>query len=318
MAKIAFVFSGQGAQYPGMGESLCQTSAAARALYDEAEGLRPGIGALSFRGTAEELKQTVNTQPALYLCDLGAALALEERGIRPAAVAGFSLGELPALAFAGAFSHAAGFEAVLNRARFMTEASQAMPEAPAMAAVIRMAPADIEAVCAALEGVWPANYNAPEQTVVSGTVSGIAAFRQAAAERGFAPRLVELPVSGAFHTPYMTPASEAFARYFAAQNASGALVFRRPEIPAWANLTGESYPDDPSAYAGILSAQVSHPVRWVKEIENLLAAGVDTFVECGPGKTLCGLIRKIAKDAKVCNVENEETLAAAVAALGAE
>jgi len=311
MGKIAFVFSGQGAQYPGMGESLCACSPAARALYDMAEAARPGISALSFRGTAEELKQTVNTQPALYLTDLGAALALREAGIVPDAVGGFSLGELPALAFAGAYSPETGFSLVLKRAAYMAEASDNMPDTPAMAAVMRLAPADIEELCAGIDNVWPANYNAPEQTVISGTASGVAAFKALCAERGIAARLVDLPVSGAFHTPFMTPASEKFAPELEA------VSFAAPGIPAYANLTGGLYPEDPAEYAGILAAQIKNPVRWVDEVRAMIADGVDTFVECGPGKTLCGLIKKIDKTVTALQVENEETLRAAVEAIRA-
>ena len=309
MGKIAFVFSGQGAQYPGMGESLRACSPAVRALFDMAEAARPGISELSFRGTVEELKRTVNTQPALYLTDLGAALALREAGIVPDAVGGLSLGELPALAFAGAYSPETGFSLVLKRAAYMAEASDAMPDTPAMAAVMRLAPAEIEDLCAGIDNVWPANYNAPEQTVISGTASGVAAFKALCAERGIAARLVDLPVSGAFHTPFMAPASEKFAPELEA------VSFTRPGIPTYANLTGGLYPDDPAEYAGILAAQIRNPVRWVEEIRAMIADGVDTFVECGPGKTLCGLIKKIDKTVTALQVENEETLRAAVEAI---
>ena len=309
MGKIAFVFSGQGAQYPGMGESLFSCSPAARALFDMAEEMKPGISALAFRGTAEELKQTVNTQPALYLTDLGAALALREAGIVPDAVGGFSLGELPALAFSGAFTPRTGFSLVLKRAAFMAEASDDMPDTPAMAAVMRLSPAEIEDLCAGIGGVWPANYNAPEQTVISGTASGVTAFKALCAERGGAARLVDLPVSGAFHTPFMAPASVKFA------SALEEAAFAKPGIPVYANLTGGLYPDDPAEYAGILAAQIKSPVRWTDEIRAMIADGADTFVECGPGKTLCGLIRKIDKSVTVMQVENEETLRAAVQAL---
>ena len=309
MGKIAFVFSGQGAQYPGMGESLCTASAAVRALYEAAEAARPGISALSFRGTAEELKQTVNTQPALYLVDLGAALALKEAGIVPDAVGGFSLGELPALAFAGAYSPETGFGLVLKRAAFMAEASENMPDTPAMAAVMRLAPAEIEALCEGIDNVWPVNYNAPEQTVISGTASGVAAFRQRCADQGISPRIVDLPVSGAFHTPFMAPASDKFAPVLEG------TAFAQPGIPAYANLTGGLYPEDPREFARILARQIKSPVRWTDEIRAMIADGVDTFVECGPGKTLCGLIRKIDKSVAVHQVEDEETLLAAVSAL---
>ena len=145
MPKIAFVFSGQGAQYPGMGQSLAGVSPAVRDLYAAAEKIRPGISDLSFSGTAEELKQTVNTQPALYLVDLGAALALRENGIEADAAAGFSLGELPAMAYAGGVGAEEGFALVTKRAEFMAAAT--MPGEPAMAAVMRLEPAVIAAIC---------------------------------------------------------------------------------------------------------------------------------------------------------------------------
>ena len=309
MSKIAFVFSGQGAQYPGMGRSLSEISPAVKALYTAAESIRPGISALSFDGTVDELKQTINTQPTLYLVDLGAALALKEAGITPDVVGGFSLGELPALAFAGAYTAEEGFSLVLKRAQFMAQASDEMPDTPAMAAVMRMSPEDIEAVCAKLENVYPANYNAPEQTVISGTVSGVAAFKNYCAENGIAARLVDLPVSGAFHTPFMAEASEKFGAVLAD------FAFRSVNIPAYANLTGGEYPNDPAEYSKILAAQIRNPVRWVKEVSAMIDAGVDTFVECGAGKTLSGLIKKIDKTVKIYNVENEETLVAAIAGI---
>ena len=184
-----------------------------------------------------------------------------------------------------------------------------MPDTPAMAAVLRMAPEEIEKICGGIEGVWCANYNAPEQTVISGTASGVAAFRAACEAAGIAPRLVDLPVSGAFHTPFMAEASAEFGKVLADVN------FRTPAIPAYANLTGALYPDDPAEYGRILAAQIRNPVRWTAEIRAMIAGGIDTFVECGPGKTLCGLIKKIDKSVTALGVENEETLAAAVAAL---
>ena len=307
MPKIAFVFSGQGAQYPGMGQSLAGVSPAVRDLYSAAEKIRPGISDLSFSGTAEELKQTVNTQPALYLVDLGAALALRENGIEADAAAGFSLGELPAMAYAGGVGAEEGFSLVTKRAEFMAAAT--MPGEPAMAAVMRLEPAVIAAICEEIPEAYPANFNAPEQTVISGTAAGIARFREILSERGIAARLVDLPVSGAFHTPYMAEAAERFAAVLAEAD------FKKPRIPVYSNRTGGPYPEDPAAYPGILAEQIVNPVRWVDEIRAMIEKGIDTFIECGAGKTLCGLIRKIDKSVAVYQAENAETLAETVKAL---
>ena len=309
MPKIAFVFSGQGAQYPGMGKSLFETSPAARRLYEAAEKIRPGICDLSFSGTAEELKQTVNTQPALYLVGLAAALALREAGIEAEAAGGFSLGELPALAYAGAYGAEEGFSLVLKRAEFMARAASDMPGEPAMTAVMRLSPGEIEEICGGIPDLWPANYNAPEQTVVSGTAEGAAKFREELAARGISARLADLPVSGAFHTPFMSPAAEKFAAVLEK------TAFSRPRIPVWANRTGARYPDGTEDYAGLLAGQIESPVRWTDEIRSMIESGVDTFVECGAGKTLCGLIRRIDKNAAVFQAEDAGTLAATAAAL---
>ena len=309
MQRIAFVFSGQGAQYPGMGKSLYETSPAARRLYEAAERIRPGICELSFSGTAEDLKQTENTQPALYLVGLAAALALREAGIEADAAGGFSLGELPALAYAGAYGSEEGFSLVLKRAEFMARASETMPGTPAMTAVMRLSPAEIEEICRGIPDLWPANYNAPEQTVVSGTAEGAAKFREILAERGIAARLADLPVSGAFHTPFMSPAAQSFAAVLAK------TAFSAPQIPVWANRTGACYPDDPGAFPALLSGQIESPVRWTDEIRSMIESGIDTFVECGAGKTLCGLIRRIDKNASVYQAEDAETLEKTAAAL---
>ncbi|MBR4186530.1 MAG: ACP S-malonyltransferase, partial [Clostridia bacterium] len=208
------------------------------------------------------------------------------------------------------FSPEEGFSLVLKRAEYMAEASERMPGTPAMAAVMRLSPEEIENLCAGIDGVFPANYNAPEQTVISGTAEGVAAFKALAAERGLSARTVDLPVSGAFHTPFMATASERLLPVLEA------VTFSRPRVPVRANLTGELYPEDPAGYPAILSAQIRNPVRWTDEIRAMIEAGADTFVECGPGKTLCGLIRKIDRNAAVYQAQDEETLAAAVKALG--
>lgn len=305
MSKIAFVFSGQGAQFSGMGKSFYDSVPAVRDLYDAAEEIRPGTCSQSFNGTAEELKQTLNTQPCLYLASVAAMLALKENGITPDVCAGFSLGELAALSCAGVYTPIDGLKIVMKRAELMDKAAHDMSEEPAMAAVMKLDPAEIEEICASIDGVYPANYNSPAQIVISGTKSGVAAFKEASGAT-----LIDLPVSGAFHTPYMASASEGFADYLAD------VSLNAPEIPVYANLTGQVY--DPSAIRETLAAQIQSSVRWQTAVENMIASGVDTFIECGAGKTLCNLIKKIDKSVKVFPVQDTETLSAAVAGVRGE
>lgn len=298
MKKIAFVFAGQGAQYSGMGQSLYEVSPAVKALYDTAESLRPGTMAQSFSGTAEELRQTVNTQPCLYLVDLAAALALEEKGIHADMTAGFSLGEVAALAYAGAYSHADGFALVTKRGQFMAEASQGME--PGMAAVMKMEPDAIEALCKTIPDVYPVNYNSPGQIAISGTKTAIEQFKAQAT----GARLMDIPVSGAFHSPFMASASAKLA------DTLSTMSLTAPKIPVYANLTASPYGEN---VADTLAAQVQNPVQWQKSVENMIAAGAEVFIECGAGKTLAGLIKRIDKTVAVYSVQDADSLNAVCA-----
>lgn len=302
MGKIAFVFSGQGAQYPGMGQSLVQCGPAAQAVFDLADSLRPGTSAQCFSGTAEELSITKNTQPCLYCVDLAAAKALEERGVRPDYAAGFSLGEAAAVTFAGILSEQAGFDFVCRRAAAMDEAARRNPGS--MAAVLKLPNETVEALCKEFTQVWPVNYNCPGQLVVAGEKEQLAAFQQKVKEAG--GRAAPLAVSGGFHSPFMEDAARELDGFLAGAE------FRPGRLPVYANFTARPYGDDPRS---LLVAQVKSPVRWQETVEALAGEGVDTFFECGPGKTLCGLIKKTLKTARVFQVQDQETLEAAVAAL---
>ena len=303
MSKIAFVFSGQGAQAPGMGKELYDCSPAAKAVFDLADSIRPGTSQQCFEGTQEELNVTINTQPCLFACDLAAAKAAQERGIQPDCAAGFSLGEAAAVAFSGMLTEAEAFSMVCKRAELMNEAAQKNPGA--MAAVMKLSPQQVETLCGPIENAWPVNYNSPKQTVVAASADTIDQVVEAAsAQRG---RAVKLAVSGAFHSPLMHSAADGLREYLAS------VSLREERLPVYANLTAEPYGEDKKE---TMAAQCENPVRWQKTIENMIANGVDTFIEVGVGKTLAGLIKKINPAVTVYQIENKEGLDAAAEALG--
>ena len=303
MSKIAFVFSGQGAQAPGMGKELYDCSPAAKAVFDLADSIRPGTSQQCFEGTQEELNVTINTQPCLFACDLAAAKAAQERGIQPDCAAGFSLGEAAAVAFSGMLTEAEAFSMVCKRAELMNEAAQKNPGA--MAAVMKLSPQQVETLCGPIENAWPVNYNSPKQTVVAASADTIDQVVEAAsAQRG---RAVKLVVSGAFHSPLMHSAADGLREYLAS------VSLREERLPVYANLTAEPYGEDKKE---TMAAQCENPVRWQKTIENMIANGVDTFIEVGVGKTLVGLIKKINPEVTVYQIENKEGLDAAAEALG--
>lgn len=303
MGKIVFLFSGQGAQAPGMGKELTEVSAAAKKVFDTADAIRPGTSEMCFHGTQEELSITINTQPALFCADLAAAEALREAGIQPDYCAGFSLGELAALTFAGSMTAEEGFQLVCRRAELMQKAGTDHPGA--MAAVLKLSNDAVESICAEVGGdLWPVNYNCPGQVSVAGSKEKIAELSPAVtAKKG---RCVPLAVSGAFHSPYMQSAADGLREYLADK------TLKTPEIPVYANLTAAPYGE---TVAETLAAQCCNPVRWQQTLEALRAEGVDTFVEVGCGKTLAGLVKKTFSDVRIFNVENAETLKAAIDAL---
>ena len=297
MGKIAFIFSGQGAQYPGMGKSIYEGSEAAKAIFNLSETLRPGTKAQCFEGTKEDLSQTVNTQPCLYTVDLAIASAVKEAGIVPDAVAGFSLGEIAALTFAGVMSEEDGFHLVMKRGQLMHDAGEKNPGA--MAAVMRLTPEQVTELASEYD-VWPVNYNSPAQTVVAGPKKKMPEFLAAVkAQRGMA---VPLAVSGAFHSPLMAEAAKGLEVILES------MEYHEGWCPVYANTTAEPYPQNPEEAKQLTALQVKSPVQWQKTIETMVKDGFDTFIEVGAGKTLTGLIKKIAPAVTAINVESIEDL----------
>ena len=296
MGKIAFVFSGQGAQAPGMGKELYECSVAAKAVFELCDSIRPGTSEQCFNGTKEELTVTANTQPDMFAVEVAAARALVEAGIQPDALAGFSLGEISALTFSGAVSLEDGFKLVCRRGELMQEASNAADSA--MVAVVKLPPEKVEELAGQFDQVYPVNYNSPAQTVCAGLSSSMDGFKAAVKAAG--GRALPLKVSGAFHSPFMSSAAKGLAEVLAP------MEFAAPSCPLYSNVTAQPYED--GQFKDLLSRQVENPVRWQTIVENMIAAGVDTFIEVGPGKTLAGLIGKISSDVRALNVEDAESL----------
>lgn len=289
MGKIAFVFSGQGDQFPGMGKEMYETYPAAKKIYDQCDKIRPGTSAQCFHGTEEELKETRNTQPCLFAMELAAASVLIEKGIAPDAVAGFSLGEVVAATVCGAFDNETGFRLVCKRGELMQSESEKFDTS--MAAVVKLTPDQLQEVCDQYSDVYPVNFNCPGQITVSGLSSQMADFFSDVKAAG--GRAIPLKVKGAFHSPFMKAAAAAFA-----EELEKAEVKDRHSM-LYSNLTAEVYTDD---VTGLLSKQICSPVQWEKIIRNMIADGVDTFIEIGPGKTLTNMIKKICADVKAISI----------------
>ena len=289
--KKAFVFPGQGAQFVGMGKDLYENSPEAKELFEKAnEILGFRITDLMFNGTDEDLKQTKVTQPAIFLHSVILANSLTET---PDMVAGHSLGEFSALVAAKALSFEDGLRLVHARALAMQKACEANPST--MAAVIGMADEKVEAICKEIdEVVVPANYNCPGQIVITGWKEDVEQAADALKEAG-AKRVLPLNVSGPFHSSLLKQAGEELGKELEQ------VDFSDLQIPYVTNVTAE-YVTDITKTKELLARQVASSVRWQQSMELLIADGVDTFVEIGPGRTLAGFLRKINREVKVYNV----------------
>jgi [acyl-carrier-protein] S-malonyltransferase len=302
MGKLAFLFPGQGSQYPGMGKELAENHPAARSVFDEADqALGFSVSDLCFNGSEEALKLTANTQPAILTASVAAYRVLAQNGVQPAFVAGHSLGEFSALVAAGGLEFADAVRLVRRRGEYM---QSAVPEGVgAMAAILGLAPAQVAGICRqAADGqvVAPANLNSPEQTVISGHAEAVKRAVELASAGG-AKRAVMLAVSAPFHSSLMKPAAERLEADLRA------TAFHTLRVPLVNNADAELTTSGDEARESLVR-QVTLPVRWEESVRELIDQGVNTFVEVGPGRVLTGLLRQIDRSIHVFNVEDEKSL----------
>ena len=299
MSKKAFLFPGQGAQKVGMGQSFYEADADARAVFDEAsELLGYDMKALCFEEN-EKLNLTQYTQPAMVTTGIAIMKVVEKQGLLPDTAAGLSLGEYEALYAAGALSVTDAIRVVARRGELMEAAVPA--GVGAMAAVLGAEAALIEETLSDIPEVWIANYNCPGQIVISGKKEAVEAAAEALKARGI-KRVLMLNVSGPFHSGLLREAGEELGKVLAETE------IHPLRIPYYANVTGDIV-EDAAKVRGLLTEQVYSSVRFEQSIRNMLSAGVDTFYELGPGKTLAGFVKKIDRDATVVNIETMEDLA---------
>jgi [acyl-carrier-protein] S-malonyltransferase len=311
VGKLGFLFPGQGSASVGMGVAIAAVSPAAGKVLDALREVRPDVHALCLEGPKEALIRTANAQPAIFAVDCACLAALEERGIRPDLVAGHSLGEYAALVAAGVVEFATGLRLVIKRSRLMEQATAA--RAGTMMAILRLAPervAELVEMWQARGVIANANDNAPGQVVISGDTATLEAAAADFKEAG--GRVMPLPIGGAFHSPLMREAQDAFLPVL------DATAFADARVPVVSNVTAQA-----SQHAATLKAslrtQITGSVRWRESMDAMFDAGADTFVEVGPGKVLAGLAQRCAqgRDVRVLNVEDAASLEKALADLGA-
>ncbi len=303
--KTAFLFSGQGAQKPGMGMAIAQAFAPARDVFARAEMHYSGLTALCFEGPSEELNQTANTQPCLVTTELALLAAALHVGFTPCAVAGFSLGEIAALTACGVFTEDTAVRYAVKRGKWMADCALSTPGS--MAAVLGADSAKVSEWCAGVTDGWAeaVNHNAPGQIVVAGDTAGLSCVKSIAADNG--AKCIPLRVSGAFHSRAMKPAVQKLETYLSGENLG------TPKLPWYPNVAGAAYASQP--LASIIASQTASPVLFEKTVRAMALSEVDAFVEIGPGSVLCGLIKRIVPDIPAFAVEDPASLETAARAL---
>lgn len=308
MSKQAVIFPGQGAQAVGMGKELAETIPECRAIFDQANDvLGHDLATICFDGPKEDVTRSSNAQPGIFIVSVAAVAALKARvpDISFDATAGLSSGEWAALYFAGAVSFEDALRVLQARGRYMQECCEQNPGA--MIGVIGLGLPALEAIAAEAD-IQVANFNSPGQTVLSGTVEGVEKAEQLAKDAG-AKRAIRLPVAGAFHSRLMQPAADRFLEFLSD------IQLSIPAIPVISNVTGEPH-GSPQSIRALMAEQVTASVQWVANVENLGKMGIKGYLECGPGKVLTGLVRRIDKEAVLHNIQDPSSLDGAVEALG--